>query len=302
MPTALARTTRKVLTTTAIAAAVTGLSLVTGGTAGATTLQADSCSSPVTGQIGDTVAVHGSSLKELVRRGANEAGTLAIGKWAANDIEKAGLLPVGTVPDAATGTVKGEAIGTVAADKLREMGSWGLGVDREKTLANIKRKIAGSCGFSVRAANYVAPTTPATQQPAGRADSSGAAPSSPGTPGTAQPGGGIPATGSGTGYAAPRDYSGIPSVTPPNAGIAVPPDLRYPPPSGTPGQTPEFGILGAEGPAAGESPDVRNAGNADALAAGEAPGNVQLPMLLAVVALAGVTAALVRTWVLRRVS
>jgi hypothetical protein len=65
--------------------------------------------------------------------------------------------------------------------------------------------------------------------------------------------------------------------------------------SSVPGYSPQFGILGGDG-----QPDgVEAAGHAEALAA---PGGdrVALPVLLAVLALSGVTAALVRTWVLRR--
>lgn len=65
---------------------------------------------------------------------------------------------------------------------------------------------------------------------------------------------------------------------------------------GVPGYSPEFGILGSD--AAGSS-TIQNAGSADALPAGR--GDVGLPVLLAVLALAGASAGLVRTWVLRRV-
>ncbi|TDQ05221.1 hypothetical protein [Labedaea rhizosphaerae] len=65
--------------------------------------------------------------------------------------------------------------------------------------------------------------------------------------------------------------------------------------SSVPGYSPQFGILGGNG-----QPDgVEAAGHAEAL---DAPSGdrVAFPVLLAVLALSGVTAALVRTWVLRR--
>lgn len=71
------------------------------------------------------------------------------------------------------------------------------------------------------------------------------------------------------------------------------PGLRYG--SGIPGYSPEFGILGSE--PAGSS-TIQNAGSADALPGGK--GDVGLPVLFAVLALAGASAGLVRTWVLRR--
>lgn len=99
------------------------------------------------------------------------------------------------------------------------------------------------------------------------------------------------------GYAAMRDYSGIPMAA---AGLFAPsPGVRYG--GQIPGYSPEFGILGES--EAQQAPDdgVRNAGQAQALpGAGDTNGGATLPLLLAVLALSGVSAALVRTWVLRK--
>ncbi len=62
-----------------------------------------------------------------------------------------------------------------------------------------------------------------------------------------------------------------------------------------PGYTPQFGILGTDNPGDG----VQAAGRAEALTPPEGQ-KIALPVLLAVLALSVVTAALVRTWVLRR--
>jgi hypothetical protein len=91
-------------------------------------------------------------------------------------------------------------------------------------------------------------------------------------------------------------YAGIPFAA---AGLFDPsPGVRYG--GSVPGYAPSYGVLGQDGTG---SDTVRTAGHAEALGAGVgALGNgVGLPMLLAVLMLAGVTAALVRTWVLRRV-
>lgn len=102
-----------------------------------------------------------------------------------------------------------------------------------------------------------------------------------------------------TGFAPMRDYSGIPMAT---AGLFTPsPGVRYG--GQIPGYSPEFGILGENGPGGDPRSGVQNAGRAEALPSG--PGmagsdGATLPMLIAVLALSGVTAALVRTWVLRR--
>lgn len=128
--------------------------------------------------------------------------------------------------------------------------------------------------------------------------------------------GGVPAglgltTGSGFGAGTLLDYglaesplaryAGIPFAS---AGLFDPaPGVRYG--GNVPGYAPTSGRLGQHGSGEGADPDgVQTAGHAEALSSGPAGplGNgVGLPMLLAVLLLAGVTAALVRTWVLRRV-
>jgi hypothetical protein len=93
-------------------------------------------------------------------------------------------------------------------------------------------------------------------------------------------------------------YAGIPFAS---AGLFDPsPGVKYG--GDVTGYAPGFGVLGQNnGPAAD---GVQTAGQAEALrpTAGALAGGVGLPMLLAVLMLAGVTAALVRTWVLRRVT
>ncbi|HEX3588420.1 MAG TPA: hypothetical protein VHV74_02235 [Pseudonocardiaceae bacterium] len=91
-------------------------------------------------------------------------------------------------------------------------------------------------------------------------------------------------------------YAGIPFAS---AGLFDPaPGVRYG--GNVPGYGPGYGQLG-KGDSI-PSDGVQTAGHAEALNLGGALGNgVGLPRLLAVLMLAGVTAALVRTWVLRRV-
>ncbi|KZB84953.1 hypothetical protein [Amycolatopsis regifaucium] len=122
---------------------------------------------------------------------------------------------------------------------------------------------------------------------------------SPLLPGTFTPNfGGLP-WGISTGYAPMRDYSSIPMAT---AGLFSPsPGLRYG--SQIPGYAPQFGIA-AEGENGTANPDVHTAGQAEALP-NVSDGFTQdgkLPLLLAVLALSGVSAGLVRTWVLRRMA
>ncbi|MGW5051203.1 hypothetical protein [Actinokineospora sp. NPDC004072] len=121
--------------------------------------------------------------------------------------------------------------------------------------------------------------------------------SAPNVPGVTNPvvGGGVGVGGlplyNGLGRV-PRDYYGdIPAFAP---GLFSPsPAVRYG--GAVPGYSPEFGILGG----AGAGDGVQAAGHAEAIGAPRG-ATIALPVLLAVLILSGVTAALVRTWVLRR--
>lgn len=92
-------------------------------------------------------------------------------------------------------------------------------------------------------------------------------------------------------------YAGIPFAS---AGLFDPsPGARYG--GSVPGYSPSYGVLG-QGTGNGQADSIRTAGHAEAFNPGGTLGNgVGLPMLLAVLMLAGVTAGLVRTWVLRKV-
>ncbi|MFI5607678.1 hypothetical protein [Amycolatopsis sp. NPDC051903] len=101
-----------------------------------------------------------------------------------------------------------------------------------------------------------------------------------------------------TGYAPMRDYSDIPMAM---AGLFSPsPALRYG--SQIPGYAPQYGLANPA-PSAGNA-SVQNAGEAQALPpAGDNHTNgLDWPVLVAVLALSGVSAGLVRTWVLRRMA
>jgi len=198
------------------------------------------------------------------------------------------------VPNAAGGEATGAAIGKAVRTALAASGTWGLGLDWNKTLNSVESTVAKGCGLTLLAGNYVAPGTPAQQ-----AGGTGAQQGNAGTvPGGAS--GNLsnlnPGTAGGTGGSAPmRDYSGIPTAT---AGTAVAPGVRYPANGTLPGDVsaPQAG----QGDQSGQSADIRDAGNAQSLASNSTSNDVQLPMLIAVIVLAGVTAGLVRTWVLRR--
>jgi hypothetical protein len=58
---------------------------------------ADNCAGSVSGNMGDRTAVTGASVTQVVRRGSTEAGTLAVGDWAASDIAKVPTIQVGQI-------------------------------------------------------------------------------------------------------------------------------------------------------------------------------------------------------------
>ena len=102
------------------------------------------------------------------------------------------------------------------------------------------------------------------------------------------PAGFVPQRGSDFGQMSFYDYSRLFTASPSAFGsISSSPDLS--------GSSPSFGILGAE-KAAGAAQDVAAAGRAEALPAQDAD-RVALPVLAAVLALAAVAVALVRSWV-----
>ncbi|WIV59641.1 hypothetical protein [Amycolatopsis nalaikhensis] len=110
--------------------------------------------------------------------------------------------------------------------------------------------------------------------------------------------GGYPFT-LGTGYAPMRDYSGIPFAT---AGLFTPsPAIRYG--SQIPGYAPQYGLTSPDENGSGGS-GIQTAGRAEALpsASNGFTDGSNLPLLIAVLALSGVSAGLVRTWVLRRMA
>lgn len=99
------------------------------------------------------------------------------------------------------------------------------------------------------------------------------------------------------------DYGRVPLFSYTNLPFAVPGDFSPSPGvlygGSVPGYAPQVGSLGGISPS---SDGVQTAGRAQALPGSGTSTGVAAPVLIAVLALAGVTAALVRTWVLRRVA
>jgi hypothetical protein len=238
-------------------------------------------------------------------------------------------IPIGALPNG-TGYITGGSIANAVTAELKKIPL--LGVVLAAVVRGVQSALTAGCGVTVKGVNTA--TAPVQDGADAVADASENATakvieSLPGLPGgggggpgggggteTPGPGGG---TGGGSGMPAPNqpplgglpgmgldlyqpglwnfgrwpmaDYSNIPFA---RAGLWAPsPGVRYG--GGVPGYSPEFGIVGDTPPDDG----VSVAGRAEAI---DPPigQRVEFPVLLAVLVLSGVTAALVRTWVLRR--
>ena len=256
-----------------------------------------------------------------------------------NAVNGMGNIPLGVIPAADT-TIGGGTIAAAAVPRIKAaiQDIPLIGGVLSTIVSGVQDALTSGCRIVVDAVNTVAAPVQEGGEAVGGAIEDGVAkvlpggtpntPGTPGSPGGGTPGGGTPGTpgggtgggGSGGGGSAPplpgvsnpvvgggsglggvplydglgrvpRDYYGdIPAFAP---GLFSPsPAVRYG--GAVPGYTPEFGILGETG-----GDGVQAAGHAEAIGA---PGGnrIALPVLLAVLILSGVTAALVRTWVLRR--
>jgi hypothetical protein len=239
-------------------------------------------------------------------------------------------IPIGAVPNG-SGYITGGTIANAVTAQLKKIPL--LGPVLAAVVSSVQTTLTNFCGVTVNSVNAAA--APVQDGAAAVADASEAAVGQVlpgGVPGTNPGTGGKPGTnpgtnpgtkpgtgGGGTGTPAPNqpvtggldnlglqlyqpglwdfgrspmaDYSNIPFA---RAGMWAPsPGVRYG--GGVPGYTPEFGIVGDTPPDDG----VSVAGRAEALNPPTSQ-RVEFPVLLAVLALSGVTAALVRTWVLRK--
>jgi uncharacterized membrane protein YgcG len=232
-------------------------------------------------------------------------------------------IPIGALPTG-TGYISGGTIANAVTAQLRAIPL--LGPILAGVVSTVQASLTSACGVTVTGVNAAAaPVQSGAEQLADAANQaeSQLVPGAGGggtQPGTSKPGSGgsSPGGGSSSGGSAPllpnqpvlggmsaddlsqflwpggrspmTDYSGIPYA---RAGLFAPsPGVRYG--GAVSGYTPQFGILGSAG-----QDGVQVAGNAEALRPPSGT-KIALPVLLAVFALAGVTAALVRTWVLRR--
>lgn len=248
-------------------------------------------------------------------------------------VSNMGNIPLGTLPSADT-TISGGTIAAAAVPRIRSaiQSIPLIGGVLGQIIGGVQGVLSSGCGIVVNVVNAAA--APVQDGTGAVADTSekvvgglipGGGGSGPGGGGNG-PGPGTPGGGNGPGAGNPgtnlpgsnsppvggyqpgdwslyqpglwnfgrwpmADYGSVPFA---QAGLFAPsPGVRYG--GSVPGYTPEFGILGTDNKGDG----VQAAGRAEALAPPEGQ-KIALPVLLAVLALSVVTAALVRTWVLRR--
>lgn len=306
-------TVHRTLTTLGIAGFVAGAALfgVTGAAVAETS--AASCSGSVAGKVGEAVMLKSAAVEDYVVesvRGGLEAPLLGIKNeqtrmreaFEAGKFEPISLTKLPNKPQASfTGAKVAEAVLTKldSNDKTKDISQ------DERNREKITEAIVENCGLTLKATDYVAPQSattapPAASQPGGQKPRAGASSSSPtttkgansGVPGSSASPSELLRYGSGDARAPRRDYGGLPFAMP----GTLPGGDQSAKQFSTPGLAGDLGVLGTENTSGA---DVSNAGNAEAIEPDPAAQTVQLPMLLAVVALAGVAAALVRTWVLR---
>jgi hypothetical protein len=310
--------------------AVLGSLLVTGDAAAAAPpIVIGDCSTSVQGTPGQPVSLSPGAVLGVVVDGIRAVPLVGppVAATAGNVFAGLPPIPIGALPTG-TGYITGGTIANQVAAQLRTIPLLGPLV-LEPAVRNVQAALTGLCGVTVTGVNQVAaPVQDGTKSVADASQqATGGIPVLPGTggnPGTGLPGG-TPAApgGGGGGSTAPPpagtspnqpvlggvpyhgvdlgrfsytarspmvDYSSIPFARP---GLFAPsPGALYG--GAASGYTPQFGILGTDPNQDG----VQAAGHAEAL--GVPTGTkIALPVLLAVLALAGVTAALVRTWVLR---
>lgn len=277
-----------------------------------------SCATSVQGVPGQPVALQPSAVLGVVVDAVRAVPLLGppLAGSAQTAFQALPPIPIGVLPTG-TGYLNGGVVATAVVAKLAEIPLLGAVIGPVAT--SVQGTLTTVCGVTMTGVNTAA--APAQEGAKSVADASQQATGALVPGGTPLPGNKPgPAPGGGAGSQSPppaganqpvlggayggadlsrylwggrapmTDYGSIPFAS---AGLFAPsPGVRYG--GAVSGYTPQFGILGADA-----QDGVRVAGNAEALHP-TGGGRVALPVLLAVFALSGVTAALVRTWVLRR--
>ena len=219
-----------------------------------------------------------------------------LAKQARQEFRSTGSVPLGSVTEK-TRTFSGETLAGAFASHITSLSTIKEHSDEVNT--HVRDLAIVGCLGGARVSGQAPPPPPPSSQPE--------RPTSKPAPSTS-PSVGRDHAGSPPPSPPPSTPDAYPAGTVPAAVNAVPPDWAYLP--GTlppwaqqvPGLGPDVGGLRAQPPdqrKQARDDEVRAAGNAESMPA-DVSKRVALPVLIAAIALAIVTAALVRTWVLRR--
>jgi hypothetical protein len=317
----------------ALGMSVTGL-LSSGSASAADPIVVGDCSTTVQGEPGTPLAMSPTAVLDPVLnvvRAVPLVGPGLVSQVRAR-VSSMGNVPLGALPSADT-SISGGTIAAAAVPRIRSaiQGIPLIGGVLGTIVGGVQGALSSGCGIVVDVTNKVAAPVQDGAKAVGDASEQvvggiipgggGGTGPGPGNPGSEIPGGGSGPGGGNPGTGMPganqpplggvgpgewslyppgvwsygrwpmADYGSVPFA---QAGLYSPaPGVRYG--GGVPGYTPQFGILGTDKPGDG----VQAAGRAEALTP-TGGQKIALPVLLAVLALSVVTAALVRTWVLRR--
>jgi hypothetical protein len=325
------RLARRLAAALVVAFVIVTSSLIGGSTAAAATpIVVGSCAATVQGEPGTPVQLQPAAVLEPVVNVIQAVDLLGVITPAVKSaFAKMPPIPIGAIPTA-TGTITAGQITNAVVKELNKIPLVGpiIGTVTE----GLQKTFAGLCGVTMAAANTVAAQAQdnskalaeqANKSVSGSFPNAGGQRSTPGgKPGTQPdkpgPGGSAdsppppapvqfplvdgygPLTapqlnpwGWNTGRSPMADYSTIPFA---QAGLYAPsPGVRYG--GGVPGYSPQFGILGVDNP---PNDGVQAAGHAEAIGGVPNRPDIDISVLIAVLVLSGATAALVRTWVLRK--
>jgi hypothetical protein len=257
-----------------------------------------SCTLPVSGLVGQPVEMSPLAVVDDVVAALDSVGGLPLGTDLATRLQFGALAPfqVGRITDEDV-VITGDRIADAVVGQLPHVTA--LDPLRPTVVDAVRHSVASRCGQTVHTLDLA--RTQSAGEPVTQGDPLLRAADPVGTTGTPleadAPVGGLGAAlpaalyqfGGPAGTVAPRAYGGIPFAAP--GVFAQAPAARY-------GRRPRSVPVDSVGDR--EADDPLTAGSAVALGAGLAAGGIGLPTLVAVLALSGVTGALVRTWALRR--
>lgn len=319
----MSSTLRQTVTALGVAG-VAGASLLgLTGTAAAATTSASSCSHTVSGHSGDALRMDADAVKSQLISAVSDAKPLIVlGESDRDKVRKA--YAAGEIKPLSLGTVKsstykvsGKSVAAAAINRLEHTSGLKSVADKASNRDRIRSKIGDACGLTVKvasAAHHKSSTSGSTSSKSTSQHHSSALDHLKSTTSASKrwPSESTPSTSTSTekkkspakasapkvdtgklettpGRRAKRDYSGIPVAKPGTA------------PDGSAFDPNRFGAAPDQAKSPYLSDRVNKAGDASALPPGKG-GPIPMPLLVAVVALAGASAGLVRTWMLRRLA